>query len=107
MQVEVDLRAEESFDALPGFRADGLEAAAALADDDGLLAGTFDVEIDVDVPQRVVLAASFTRVHLLDLHGQRVGQFVSHSFEGGFTDELGDHLLFRLIREVAVGVERG
>src|SRR5690625_6025255 len=44
VEVEVDLGPEQAFDAAAGLRADRLESAPAAADDDRLLAGTFDEE---------------------------------------------------------------
>src|SRR5699024_9397951 len=104
VEVEVELGTEQSLDAAAGLLDDRLEPALAAADDDRLLAGTFDEEIDMDVPQRIVLAAALPRIHLLDLHGQGMRQFVANAFQSRLADELGDHGLLRLIGEVAIGV---
>src|SRR5699024_5876041 len=53
VQVEVDRHPQEPLDALPGAGADLAEAGATGADDDGLLGGTFDVEVDADIGEGV------------------------------------------------------
>lgn len=105
MQVEVDLGSEQCFDAAPGFASDRLESAAALADDDRLLAGSFDIEVDVDVPQRIVLAASSRGTSPRPV---RPGSGAAHRglLERGFANEFGDHHLFGFVSELALRVER-
>src|SRR5699024_9095262 len=97
VEVEVDLGPELAFDAAAGLRADRFESSPAGCDDDRLLSVTFDEEIDMDVPQRSVLAASLPRIHLLDLPCQGMRQFVANALQGRLADELGDHGLLRLI----------
>ena len=61
MQVQEDRRAEQRLDVLAGLRADLLQPLALRADDDALLAGALDVDVGVDVQQRLVRRAVLAR----------------------------------------------
>ena len=77
--------------------------AAALADDDALLAVPLDVEHRVHVDQIVAVRP---RVDLLDHHRQRVRQLVAHPLQRGLADQLGHQHLLGLVGQLAVRVER-
>ena len=64
-----------------------------------------DVEVGVDVEQRLVVGPALAQPHLLDDHGDRVRQLVADAVEGGLADQLGDQDLLGRVGEVAVGVE--
>src|SRR5690625_3042427 len=105
VQIEVHGRPQERLDPPPRTGADLLEARAAAADDDRLLAVAFDVDVHVDVPQRAILGPVLPRSHLLHLHGERVGQLVADVLQRGFADQFRHHHGLGLVGEVAVGVE--
>ena len=106
VQVEVDAGAEQRLDALARVGPDLAEPGAALADDDGLLGRALHVQVDADVEERPVLGPPLTRNDLVDDDGQGVRQLVADAFEGGFPDEFGDHHSLRLVRQVAVRIQR-
>src|SRR6478609_4423534 len=91
VEVEVDLLPEERLDTLAGVRADLAQPGAAASDDDGLLAGALDEDVDAHVEQRLVVGPPLALHHLLDDDGERVRQLVAHALERSLAHELGDH----------------
>src|SRR5664280_3245853 len=67
VQVEVDSLAEQRFDPLACSRADLAKTRSTLADDDGLLAGALDEDVDPHVEHRGDLRAARACQHLLHL----------------------------------------
>ena len=105
VQVEVDRLTEERLDRPAGLGADLAQPRAAAPDDDGLLAGPLDVDVDADVEQRLTGRPPLARDHLLDDDRQRVRQLVADALEGGLTNQLGDHHRLRLVGEDPVRIE--
>src|SRR5512139_478043 len=66
VEVQEDRGAQESLDLAAGAGTDLAEPFAAVADDDGLLAGALDVEGGVDVEEGAVGRAVLAEEHLLD-----------------------------------------
>ena len=72
-------------------RADLLQAGAALADDDALLAVALDEEVRVDLDEVLVVALD----HVVDRDRDRVRQLVGDALERGLAHELRDAVLER------------
>ena len=69
------------------------QPGALVADHDALLGVALDVEVGVDVEQRLVLGAALAQAHLLDDDRDRVRQLVADAVERGLADQLGDERL--------------
>ncbi len=79
--------------------ADVLEAAAPVADDDGLLARPLDVHVGVDLGEVAL------RDHLLDHHRDGVRQLVAYALQRRLADQLRHQHLLRVVGEHVVRVE--
>src|SRR6266581_5847119 len=102
-QIQVDPRAKECLDLLPGLAADLPEPCALGTNDNGLLAWPLDVHDGVNVGESAVIGALG---HLLDHDGDRVRQLVPYSLERGLADELGNQYRFWLVAHFACRIER-
>src|SRR5665647_781185 len=91
VQIEVDPLAEQHLDPLARGGADLTKTGSALADDDGLLAGPFDEDVDPDVEHRRDLGSTLPGRHLLDDDGQAVRHLVVKALKGCLANQLGDH----------------
>src|SRR5450631_2299650 len=105
VEVKIDPLAEQRLDPLAGGGADLTKARSTFADDDCLLAGPFDEDVDPDVEQRRDLRAARPRQHLVDDDGQAVRHLVVKPLKGCLADELGDHDDLRLVGQHTVGVQ--
>ena len=104
-QVEVDRRAQQRLDLLAGGGADVAQPGPLVADHDALLGVALDVQVGVDVEQRLVVGPVLTQPHLLDHDGDRVRQLVADALQGGLPDQLRDDRLLGRVAQVAVRVE--
>src|SRR5439155_16428412 len=81
MQVEKHALVKQRFDLATRRRAEGLDGAAALADDDAFLAVAFDVQHGPNIYRLGALSK------LIDLTRHAVGQLFMQLLEGRFADE--------------------
>src|SRR5450631_2120946 len=105
VEVKIDPLAEQRLDPLAGGGADLTKARSTFADDDCLLAGPFDEDVDPDVEQRRDLRTARPGQHLVDDDGQAVRHLVVKPLKGCLADELGDHDDLRLVGQHTVGVQ--
>src|SRR5664279_5088790 len=82
VQVQVDPLTQQRLDPLARGGADITKARSALPDDDGLLAGPFDEDIDSDVEHRGDLRPAGPGQHLLDDDSQTVRHLVVKTLKG-------------------------
>ena len=101
MQVEIDTGAEQGLDFGTGTDADVTKPCTFCADDDGLLGVTFDVYVGSNQG-----GPTFPRHDFFNKNSQRMGQFFTHSVEGGFSDEFGDTDVERFVGGFTVWVEQ-
>jgi hypothetical protein len=106
VQVEIDRRTEQGLDLAAGVGADVAQPGPLVADHDALLAVALEEDVGVDVEQRLVVRPALAQHHLVDGDGDRVRQLVPNAFQRGLADQLADQDLLRLVRHVAVRVER-
>src|SRR5262245_46999429 len=100
-ELEMHLHADELLDLAPRADPDLLDAPAALADRDLLLARALDDEVGADLHE---IAARL--VELLDLHGERIGQLLLERVRRGLAHELGGEKAHGSIGEIVLGIER-
>ncbi len=97
-----DVPPEELLDRRARLRTDVTDAAAALADDDRLLAVALDEQVRVHVDEVFVVAFD----DVVDGHGERMRQLVVDAFENGLADVFGDAVLDAFVGDRVVRVQR-
>ena len=86
MNVQVDSTPQQGLYFLACRRPNLLETGPTLTNNDCLLTVPFHVNRDVNIQDTRL----FPFNHLRHLNGHGVRQLVVHTFEGGFTDKLGN-----------------
>ena len=85
MDVQVHAGAKHCLNLLASLRTNLAQIRATLTDDDVLLRLTLHVQVHVHIQQRVIRRTTLTELHLLDGHGNRVGQLLTGTLQGGLT----------------------
>ena len=106
-EFEEDTRAEEGFDLFAGSGSDALQHLAALADEDGFLAGALAEDGGGDFGDGELAVLGLLQggglFEFFDDYGGGVGDFFSGEEEDLFADEFGDEKALGLVGELVFG----